>query len=169
VRRAFTGVHALCAATASEYLIRAGVLGGYRPWTSQLESALKERGWMTVGTGVSLSAVGTRVSASAHHRYIETVADSLTAVPTPDALTGVPTLRTFDLCYSIDANGNGAPDHVFFFISWFDRARLVAEVVDNYAPHPHPRNLGAPCWYGGRRLAYGKFDHAQRFAEQAKQ
>jgi hypothetical protein len=71
-------------------------------------------------------------------------------------------LRFGDLCYTVDSNHNGAPDHVFFFIRWLDRARLVAEVVDNYAPHPHPRNLGSPCWYQGKRLAYGRFDHAQR-------
>jgi hypothetical protein len=140
VRQTFKGVKALCAATASEYLIRAGVLHGYRPWTSQLESSLKQKGWGSVPTPNLSPGRGLGPALS----------DSF------------PVLRLGDLCYSVYANRNGAPDHVFFFIRWLDRARLVAEVVDNYAPHPHPRNLGAPCWYAGRRLAYGRFSHAQR-------
>ena len=124
VRQSFKGVKALCAATASEYLIRAGVLSGYRAWTSQLEAALLKKGWV--------------------------------------AVSAIANLQPYDFCYTVDSNHNGAPDHVFFFVRWLDRTKLVAEVVDNYNPHPHPRNLGASCWYGGKRLAYGKFSHAQR-------
>ncbi|MDQ3022957.1 MAG: hypothetical protein M3R04_01035 [bacterium] len=148
VRRAFKGVKALCAATVSEYLIRAGVLHGYRPWTAQLENALREKGWITVI--YSETEVPSPAQASlARQRARPSVAQRSSAKP-------------LDLCYSIDANRNSAPDHVFIFIRWLDRERLVAEVVDNYSAHPHPRNLGAPCWHGGRRLAYGCFSHAQR-------
>ena len=139
VRRAFKGVRALCAATASEYLIRAGVLSGYHPWTSGLEVALKVTGWKTVG--------GTGVTAR----------DNASTGETP-----VPPLKPYDVCYTTDANANGAPDHVFIFLRWLDQSRLVAEVVDNYGAHPHPRNLGAPVWYGGQLLARTPFSQAQR-------
>ena len=163
VRQAFRGVHALCAATASEYLIRAGVLGGYRPWTSQLESDLSRKGWKTVAAGVSPVDLQATEGSQSGERPRTTLHVGSNAQSSK--LTGgvpAPPLRFGDLCYTIDSNRNGAPDHVFFFIRWLDRARLIAEVVDNYAPHPHPRNLGAPQWYGGKRLAYGKFHHAQR-------
>lgn len=126
VRQVFKGVKALCAATVSEYLIRAGVLGGYRAWTADLQAVLAKKG------AVSIAGMGN--------------------------------LKPLDICYSVDGNRNGAPDHVYFFLHWIDQSKGIASVLDNYSPHPHPRNLGASCWYQGKRLAYGRFSHAQRLS-----
>ena len=123
VRQAFKGVKALCAATASEYLIRAGYLNGYRPWTADLSKTLTAKG----------------------ARRFDTVTDC----------------EPYSLCYSVDGNRNGAPDHVYIFLCWIDPKRQIAEVVDNYSPHPHPRNLGGACWYKGKHLNYGRYWYGQ--------
>lgn len=64
------------------------------------------------------------------------------------------------LCFTVDANHNGSPDHVYTFLGWLDEPSGVALVYDNYSPVPHPRNVGKAVWYKGKRLAYGRFDFA---------
>jgi hypothetical protein len=123
VRTVFKGVKALCAATMSEYLIRAGYLSGHRPWTATLSRDLEKKGAV---------------------RF-----DSLARC------------EPYTLCYSVDSNGNGAPDHVYLFMRWLDKERAIAEVIDNYSVHPHPRNLKGPCWYKGRHLSNGRFWYGQ--------
>lgn len=127
VRTRFKGVKALCAATQSAYLIRAGIISGWYAWTADLKRALTLKG----------------------AKVIHFPKD----------------LQPYDLVFTVDANHNNAPDHVYLFLGWLDEAKLVAEIIDNYNAHPAPRNVGASVTYKRRRLARGKMAFAMRLPE----
>lgn len=122
VRKAHPGVKALCAATASEYLARAGVLTDRYTWTADLSDALESKGWPR----------------------------------TQD----VAKLHELSAVFTVDANNNDAPDHVYLFLTWLDRAKWVALILDNYQADPHARNVLTACWYKARRLARGHMAYA---------
>lgn len=105
-----------CAATASEYLRRAGYITHVRTWTADLAAALDAAGWIRK--------------------------------------TGTP--EPYSVVFTKDDNGNGAPDHVYTLLEMIDPALGVAEVIDNYEPGPHLRNVHGAVTYNGQRLARGR-------------
>ena len=123
--KVYRGVTALCAATQSEYLKRAGYIRVHYAWTADLASILLSIGWRKIALATDL--------------------------------------RPMDMCYSQDRKPkNGSPDHVYLFLCWLDKAKRVALILDNYSPHPHPRNLGKSVWYKGKLYGKTPFDYALR-------